>query len=110
MDSWSGPTLGGLVESLEAAVAESPDTFLPLLSHFHRAMIAFQHALVSGFKRLYEPSQAGTNNKKKALAAAWTTLQPVFDEELAKCTDAYFEFDVIEINRRQGSVGFDFIL
>ena len=216
-DSWRGPTLGGLIEGLEAAVAESPDTFLPLLFDFRRAKIAFQHALLSGFKRLYDPSssnkpkfnwtaawpkllrffseclndpafwstsdekarsviptrswmtsliagfleagtkddqtaydpallpqgwelikillsraepqpaglsnpmthalntekgrvigalynhslrvcrvsQAGSNDKKKALAEAWATLQPVFDEELAKCTDANFEFSTL---------------
>ena len=57
-NSWRGPTLGGLVEALEAAVAAAPDTFLPLLSDFHRAKVAFQHALIAGFKRLYDPSNA----------------------------------------------------
>src|SRR5437764_6650248 len=55
-DSWRGPTLGGLVAALEAAVASSPNTFLPLLSAFHGAKIPFQHALLAGFKRLFDPS------------------------------------------------------
>lgn len=57
-DSWKGPTLGGLVAALEAAVAASPNTFLPLLSDFHRAKIPFQHALISGFKRVFEGSKS----------------------------------------------------
>src|SRR5207253_3172427 len=55
-DSWRGPTLGGLVAALEAAVASSPNTFLPLLSAFHGAKLPFQHALLGGFKRAFDPS------------------------------------------------------
>jgi hypothetical protein len=53
-DSWRGPTLGGLVAALEQAVASSPDTFLPLLGVFHGAKITFQHALIQGFKRVFD--------------------------------------------------------
>ena len=50
-DSWRGPTLGGLIEGLQAAVAEfQPDTFLRFFPTPRRAKIAFQHALISGFK------------------------------------------------------------
>ena len=84
-DGWKGPTLGGLVSALEFAVAGSPNTFLPLLSDFHRAKIPFQHALIEGFKRAYDPS-----NAKKAefdWANAWPKLLTFFaeclgDEEL----------------------------
>jgi hypothetical protein len=55
-DSWKGPTLGGLVAALEAAVASSPNTFLPLLSTFHGAKLPFQYALLAGFKRVFDPS------------------------------------------------------
>ncbi len=77
-NSWRGPTLGGLVEALEAAVAAAPDTFLPLLSDFHRAKVAFQHALIAGFKRLYDPSNAD----KPAFdwSAAWPKLMVFFSE------------------------------
>jgi hypothetical protein len=53
-DSWRGPTLGGLLATLETAVANSPNTFLPLLSTFHSANIPFQHALLAGFKRIFD--------------------------------------------------------
>jgi hypothetical protein len=76
--SWKGPTLGGLVSALEAAVAASPNTFLPLLSDFHRAKIPFQHALISGFKRVFDPSSA----KKPAFDwnVAWPKLMRFFSE------------------------------
>jgi hypothetical protein len=77
-DSWKGPTLGGLVAALEAAVAASPNTFLPLLSDFHRAKIPFQHALLSGFKRIFDPSNA----QKPAFewSVAWPKLMTFFSE------------------------------
>ncbi len=75
-NSWKGPTMGGLVEALEAAVAASPDTFLPLLPDFHRARIAFQHALIAGFKRLYDPSNA--QKPRFDWNAAWPKLMAFF--------------------------------
>jgi hypothetical protein len=75
---WKGPTLGGLVNALEAAVAASPDAFLPLLSDFHRAKIAFQHALIGGFKRLYEPSNA--QKPRFDWNAVWPKLMAFFSE------------------------------
>jgi hypothetical protein len=77
-DSWNGPTLGGLVAALEAAVAASPNTFLPLLSDFRRARIPFQHSLISGFKRVFDPSNA----KKPAFDwnLAWPKLMTFFSE------------------------------
>jgi hypothetical protein len=77
-NSWKGPTLGGLVAALEAAVSASPSTFLPLLSDFHRAKIPFQHALISGFKRTFDPSNA----EKPAFdwSVAWPKLMAFFAE------------------------------
>jgi hypothetical protein len=78
IDSWTGPTLGGLVEALETAVAASPDTFLPLLSDFNRAKIAFQHALIAGFKRVYDPSNA--QKPPFDWKVAWPKLLAFFSE------------------------------
>jgi hypothetical protein len=77
-DSWKGPTLGGLVAALEAAVAASPNTFFPLLSDFHRAKIPFQHALIAGFKRAFDSSSA----KKPAFDwnLGWPKLITFFSE------------------------------
>ena len=77
-DSWNGPALGGLVVALEAAVTASPNTFLPLLSGFHHAKIPFQHALISGFKRIFDASNA----KKPAFDwnLAWPKLMKFFSE------------------------------
>jgi hypothetical protein len=80
-DSWRGPTLGGLVAALEAAVASSPNTFLPLLSAFHDAKLPFQHALLAGFKRVFDPS----NEPKPEFDwhIAWPKLMTFFSECLS---------------------------
>jgi hypothetical protein len=79
-DSWKGSTLGGLVAALEAAVAASPNTYLPLLSDFHRATVPFQHALISGFKRVFDPSSV----QKPAFDwnVAWPKLMTFFSHSL----------------------------
>jgi hypothetical protein len=81
-DSWKGPTLGGLVAALEGAVAANPETFLPLLETFHGAKVAFQHALIQGFKRVFDPS----NDKKPDFDwnSAWPKLMAFF----TKCVGA----------------------
>lgn len=77
-DTWKGPTLGGLVEALKAAVAVSPGTFLPLLSDFHRAKIAFQHALIDGFKRHFD--SADVQKPSFDWKIAWPKLMAFFLE------------------------------
>ncbi len=77
-DSWRGPTLGGLVAALEGAVAANPNTFLPLLGTFHGAKVAFQHAVIQGFKRVFDPS----SDKKPDFdwGVAWPKLMAFFTE------------------------------
>ncbi|WP_157785823.1 hypothetical protein [Bradyrhizobium liaoningense] len=77
-DFWRGPTLGGLVSALEDAVASKPDSFLPLLSDFHAAKPPFQHALIQGYKKLFDPS----NNAKPNFdwEAAWPKLMRFVSE------------------------------
>ncbi|MCP4614984.1 MAG: hypothetical protein GY844_00980 [Bradyrhizobium sp.] len=81
-DSWRGPTLGGLVSALETAVATKPNTFLPLLAEFHAAKVPFQHALIQGFKKLFDPS----NDKKPEFDwnSAWPKLMAFFSETVAQ--------------------------
>jgi hypothetical protein len=83
-DSWRGPTLGGLVAALEAAVASSPNTFLPLLSAFHGAKLPFQHALLAGFKRVFDPSNEP--QPKFDWNIAWPKLMTFFSECLSDPT------------------------
>lgn len=83
-DSWKGPTLGGLVSALEAAVAASPHTFFPLLSDFHRAKMPFQHALLSGVKRVFD--QPDPQKPKLDWSIAWPKLLTFFSEVLASDT------------------------
>jgi hypothetical protein len=79
-NAWKGPTLGGLVEALEGAVRSSPKSFLPLLSSFHSARIPFQHALLNGFKRLFD----GQKEPKQDFewTVAWPKLLTYFAESL----------------------------
>ena len=48
------------MSALENAVSSEPDAFLPLLSDFHAAKVPFQHAVIQGYKKLFDPS----NNAK----------------------------------------------
>jgi hypothetical protein len=77
-NSWRGPTLGGLVSALENAVAEKPNTFLPLLGEFQSAEVPFQHAVIQGFKKLFDPS----NDKKPEFnwTSAWPKLLTFFTQ------------------------------
>ncbi|KRP96212.1 hypothetical protein AOQ72_17920 [Bradyrhizobium yuanmingense] len=78
---WRGPTFGGLVAALEDAVANNPDAFLPLLSDFRAAKVPFQHALIQGYKKLFDPS----NNAKPEFDwnSAWPKLMRFFAEMVA---------------------------
>ena len=77
-DFWRGPTLGGLVATLENAVASRPNTFLPLLGDFHSAKVPFQHAVIQGYKKLFDLS----NNAKPSFdwKVAWPKLMAFFSE------------------------------
>ncbi|TGT87189.1 MULTISPECIES: hypothetical protein [unclassified Mesorhizobium] len=80
-DSWKGPTVGGLVAALENAVATAPNTFLPLLANFHQAKVSYQHALISGFKRVFEASTPTDTTFDWRMA--WPKLMTFFEECLA---------------------------
>jgi hypothetical protein len=81
-DSWRGPTLGGLVSALESAVATKPNTFLSLITDFHSAKTPFQHALIRGYKKLFDAS----NDKKPEFdwKLAWPKLMAFFSEAVAQ--------------------------
>ena len=80
-DPWRGPTMGGLVAALEGAVASNPKTFLPILSEFHGTKIHFQHAVIQGFKRLFDPS----NDRKPDFDwnNAWPKLMKFFTDSIS---------------------------
>jgi len=52
--AWYGPTVDGLVEALEQAVAAAPASFLRALPTFLDAASPYQHAVIQGFKRLWD--------------------------------------------------------
>ena len=86
-NSWRGPTLGGLVAALEGAVAAKPNTFLSLLSEFHGAEVPFQHALIQGFKRLFDASSE--KKPKFDWNTAWPKLLAFFSETVSQ--DSFWE-------------------
>lgn len=53
-DSWRGPTTRALVDTLEEAVALTPQVFLPIISQFLHAKRPFQYGFINGFKRTWE--------------------------------------------------------
>lgn len=80
IDSWKGPTLGGLIDALEAAVASAPGAFISLLVDFNQAKIPFQYALISGFLRAF-----GATDDKRVLFdwhSAWPKLMAFFTDRL----------------------------
>ncbi len=79
-DSWRGPTLGGLVEALQAAVAGAPNEFLPLLGTFRAARPEFQYAVLNGFKQLLGPSDPARG--RFDWPAAWPKLLTYFAQSV----------------------------
>ena len=59
-DSWRGPTIRALVDSLEAAIGLAPTTFLRLLQDFTNAKRPFQFGIISGFKQIWSKPAAAT--------------------------------------------------
>jgi len=79
-DSWRGPTLGGLVEALQAAVVGAPNEFLPLLGTFHAARPEFQYALLNGFKQLLGPNEPAKSELH--WPTAWPKLMVYFTQSV----------------------------
>ncbi|MEH2505431.1 hypothetical protein V1290_004242 [Bradyrhizobium sp. AZCC 1578] len=78
--SWKGPTLGGLLEALEGAVLNSPNPFLAILASLHEAKLPFRHAIIAGFKRLFELSDQ--SKQEFDWDAAWPKLINYFTESV----------------------------
>ena len=53
-DPWRGPTTQALVDTLEEAVALTPQAFLPIISAFLHTKRPFQYGIINGFKRAWE--------------------------------------------------------
>lgn len=53
-DSWHGPSLDGLLDALDQAIASAPDLFARVLSTFKDASPVFQSRAIDAFKRLWE--------------------------------------------------------
>jgi hypothetical protein len=80
-NSWRGPTLGGLVAALEGSVTANPNVFLPLLGDFYGAKVAFQHAVIQGFRNLFNLGKEKWGDFE--WDAAWPKLMAFFTECIA---------------------------
>ena len=91
-DAWKGPTVGGLVEVLQSAVAKSPDTFVPLLQSFLLTKRWYQHALINGLKRAWD-------DPANSLLVDWDAIWPrLFDLFSALINDPAFWDEKVEPN------------
>ena len=69
-DVWRGPTVDALVSALEEAIKRSPDTFLRELPAFAKADRPYQHAIIRGFKTVWESND-------KQLSIEWSEVWSV---------------------------------
>jgi hypothetical protein len=53
-NSWDGPTVKSLSDSLVDAIGHSPGVFLELLPSFLKAKHEYQYAVIAGFKKLWD--------------------------------------------------------
>ena len=77
-NSWDGPTVRSLSDSLVDAIGHSPRVFLELLPSFLNAKHEYQYAIISGFKKLWD-----TWDGKKAdfnWNEAWSKLVEFFEK------------------------------
>ena len=64
-DMWNGPTVEGLIDELERAVALAPDQFVYVLPEFLEAPREYQYGLINGFLKLWR------NPKEQASPNDW---------------------------------------
>ncbi len=76
-NTWQGPTISALVDSLEEAIGLGPHTFLKLLPKFETAKRPFQYGIIAGFKRLWRDS--GDERQLIDWNAAWPELIKFFE-------------------------------
>ncbi|MBZ5556154.1 MAG: hypothetical protein LAO77_02645 [Acidobacteriia bacterium] len=81
-ESWRGPTIDALVNTLEGAVRSSPEAFLRVLPKFIDAASPYQHGVIRGFKGLWEASK----NKEATVDwnEAWSSLLSFFEVLVGK--------------------------
>jgi hypothetical protein len=82
VDSWRGPTIRALVDTLEEAVAISPAAFLSSVSDFLIAKRPFQYGLINGFKRAWEAPAEKRSEIDWNLA--WVRLTEFFENLIAE--------------------------
>jgi hypothetical protein len=80
-DSWEGPTVDALTDQLERAVQMAPAAFIQVLPDLLAAPITYQHAVISGFLKLWREPDA--ERPFEAWDDAWPKLFDFFEVLLA---------------------------
>lgn len=79
---FESPTLDALVQSLQDAVAQHPESFIDLLPQFVQAVPTYQWAVINGFKRLW--NQSTPQNTGIDWTTSWPKLISFFETLLAE--------------------------
>jgi hypothetical protein len=74
---WNGPTLDGLLSTVEEAVKSDPSLFLRKLPQFLAAKTPYQHAVISGLKQAWENVSSPTTQPD--WDRAWPDLVTFFE-------------------------------
>jgi hypothetical protein len=80
--TWRGPTIEALVDAVEEAVQEAPESFLQLLPEFLKAKRPFQYGVISGLKHVWE--SPGDKQVKIDWGAGWEKLLTFFEQLIGK--------------------------
>ena len=71
-DSWSGPSMRSLVDTLIEAVGAEPALFLDVIDSFLAAKRPYQYGLINGFKKLWDAPV----DPKRPIDIDWNTAWP----------------------------------
>lgn len=78
-NSWRGPTMEGLIATLEETVRSDPETYLGILGQFLGAKRRFQHAIIWGLKQAWD---AADKHKTLDWNRWWEKLIAFFEQVL----------------------------
>ncbi len=84
VDSWNGPTIRAVSDTLADAVEIDPSVFSRILPKLRSAKYAYQYGVLNGFKRLWDAE--GDQHNKVAWDKTWETLLGHFESLLSETT------------------------
>ena len=87
-DTWRGPSVTALVNSLEEGVSINPRLFLRVLPAFYKAKRPYQYGVINGFKQLWDVAKEKEQDFEWDVA--WEALVNFFGELIGN-TDFWIE-------------------